>query len=66
MTLLTQGRPGAGSLRVRHRTIAAWWGLAPSQMCAETERPKDAPDLRLAELDAIHALDENTDALERP
>ncbi|PQV42989.1 hypothetical protein B0G83_1408 [Paraburkholderia sp. BL21I4N1] len=33
---------------------------------AETQRPKQAPNLRLAKLDAIHALDEHADALERP
>jgi hypothetical protein len=35
-------------------------------LCAETKRSKNAPNLRLSELDAIHPLDERVDALERP
>jgi len=35
-------------------------------LCAETQRSKNAPNLRLSELDAIHPLDERADALERP
>jgi len=33
---------------------------------AETQGPKDAPDLRLSKLDTVHALDERAHALERP
>jgi hypothetical protein len=32
----------------------------------ETQAPQDAPDLRLAKLDAVHPLDERAHSLERP
>jgi hypothetical protein len=59
--------PGPGlALPGRHSVLVALDGTTLGLLHREAQTAKDAPDLRLAELDAIQAFDENAHTLEGP
>ena len=60
-----KGWPGA-AFPASHDILIALDGALVGLLRAKAQRAQDAPDLRLAEFDAVQPLDNHTDALERP
>lgn len=60
-----KGRPGP-TLPVAHGILVALDGPLLGLLRAKTQRAQDAPNLRLAKANAVHAFDDCAHTLERP